>query len=181
MQLLGQFTKERPKMQLSIVGCPDKKRFRPYVKRAAIFYLSELISKKLLENIYLKIMFNEKLDVFGYAEVKDYNTSGKPREFEIELNPNIGGPDILKTLAHELVHIKQFVYGETNESLSHWKGKKVPIEIDYWFEPWEIEARGLEIALFTKFAMREKLWDIFQQINDLDKPIEKEPIGWKVL
>ena len=37
-------------MQLSIVGCPDKERFRPYVKRAAIFYTNELISKKLLEN-----------------------------------------------------------------------------------------------------------------------------------
>jgi hypothetical protein len=57
-------------MQLSIVGCPDKERFRPYVKRAVIFYTNELISKKLSENIYLKIKFNKELDVLGYAEVK---------------------------------------------------------------------------------------------------------------
>ena len=155
-------------MQLSIVGCPDKERFRPYVKRAVIFYTNELISKKLLENIYLKIKFSKTLDVLGYAEVKEYNNSGKPREFEIELNYNISGPDILKTLAHELVHIKQFVYGETNEALTRWKGNK-----------WEIEARGLELALFTKFAIEEKLWNVFKDVNNLDEPIEIEPLGWK--
>jgi hypothetical protein len=166
-------------MQLSIVGCPDKERFRPYVKRAVIFYTNELISKKLLENIYLKIKFSKTLDVLGYAEVKEYNNSGKPREFEIELNYNVSGPDILKTLAHELVHIKQFVYGETNEALTRWKGNKVSNDTDYWFEPWEIEARGLEIALFTKFVISEKLWNVFNDIYNLDEPIEKEPIGWK--
>jgi len=77
------------------------------------------------------------------------------------------------------VHIKQFVYGETNEALTRWKGKKVSGDIDYWFEPWEIEARGLELALFTKFAIEEKLWNVFKDVNNLDEPIEIEPLGWK--
>ena len=56
-------------MQLSIVGCPDKKRFRPFVKRAAIFYASELLSPKMLENIYVRIKFSKNLDAMGYASV----------------------------------------------------------------------------------------------------------------
>ncbi len=131
-------------MQLSIVGCPDKERFRPYVKRAAIFYAQELMSTKMSDNIFIRIKFNSKLDALGYAGVIEYNESNKPREFEIELNYNVSGPDILRTLAHELVHIKQFVYGETNEALTRWKGKKDASDIDYWYEPWEIEARCLE-------------------------------------
>ena len=56
-------------MQLSIVGCPDKQRFRPYVKRAALFYAQELMKPKMLENIYLRIKFNSKINVYGYAEI----------------------------------------------------------------------------------------------------------------
>jgi hypothetical protein len=72
-------------MQLSIVGCPDKKRFRPFVKRAAQFYAKELLSEKMLDNIFVRVKFNKALDAYGYASVEDYNDSGKPREFEIKL------------------------------------------------------------------------------------------------
>ena len=94
-------------MQLSIVGCPDKIRFRPYVKRAALFYASELITPKMLENIYLRIKFNKKIDAYGYASVTEFGPNNKHRQFEIELDPGIGAYDILKTLAHEMVHAAQ--------------------------------------------------------------------------
>ena len=69
-------------MQLSIVGCPDKERFRPFVKRAILFYAEELISKKLLENIYLQVKFDVKLkDVYGAACVEQRTDSGKARHF----------------------------------------------------------------------------------------------------
>jgi len=180
MQLLGQFIKERPKMQLSIVGCPDKQRFRPYVKRAAMFYAQELMTPKMLENIYLRIKFNSKIPVYGYAEILEYNESRKAREFEIEINPNIGAADILKCLAHEMVHIKQYAYNETNETLTRWKGRKVDSDnVDYWVQPWEIEAFGTEVGLFAKFAIKEKLWNVFYGIQNPDGAIQKEELGWK--
>lgn len=180
MQLLGQFTKERPKMQLSIVGCPDKKQFRPYVKRAALFYAQELLSSKLQENIIIRIKFTSKLEAYGYAQILEYNSSRKAREFEIELHSGIGAADILKTLAHEMTHIKQYVYGEINETLTRWKGLKVDSDnIDYWVQPWEIEAHGLEAGLFSRFAVKEKLWDVFLGIQNPDAPIISEPLGWK--
>jgi hypothetical protein len=181
MQLLGQFTKERPKMQLSIVGCPDKKQFRPYVKRAAQFYAQELISPKLLENIYLRIKFSSKIEAYGYAQILEYNSSRKAREFEIEIHSGIGAAEILKTLAHEMTHIKQYVYGETNETLTRWKGIRVDSDnLDYWVQPWEIEAHGMESGLFSKFAVKEKLWEVFFGIQNPDSPIDPEPLGWKL-
>jgi hypothetical protein len=167
-------------MKLSIVGCPDKKRFRPFIKRAAIFYAQELISSKMLENVFVKVKFDKTLDAYGYASVEEYNNSGKPREFLIELHPYVSGYDILKTLAHEMVHVKQYVYGETNEAMTRWKGQRVDADtIDYWIQPWEIEAHGYEAGLFTKFAIKEKLWEIFDNVSNPESPVIAEPLGWK--
>lgn len=165
-------------MKLSIVGCPDKERFRPYVKRAALFYAKELLSDKMADNITVKIRFNSKMDAMGYANVTDCNERNRPREFEIELYSLMSAKDILKTLAHEMVHVKQFAYGETNESLTRWKGQ-VQTQDDYWLSPWEVEAHGMEIGLFAKFATKEKLWEVFNNVNNLDDPdLDIEPLGW---
>jgi hypothetical protein len=166
-------------MRLRIIGCPEKKDFQPFVRRAAEFYANELISKKMLDNIFVKIKFNKKLDVYGYASVEECNDSGKPREFLIEVNPLIGARDILKTIAHEMVHIKQYAYCETNEAMTHWKGTRINSDdIDYWDHPWEIEAHGREDGLFTKFANKECLWEVFKMSNPND-PIKQEPLGWR--
>jgi hypothetical protein len=110
----------------------------------------------------------------------EYNNSRKAREFEIEIHSGIGASEILKTLAHEMTHIKQYVYGETNETLTRWKGIKVDSDnLDYWVQPWEIEAHGMESGLFSKFAVKEKLWEVFFGIQNPDTPIEIEPLGWK--
>lgn len=168
-------------MKLRIVNCPDRD-FKPYVERAALFYGQYLLSKKMLDNINLKIKFNGKLDVLGFASIEEHTPTGKARDFLIELHPWAGAKEILKTLAHEMVHIKQFAYNETNDSLTRWKG--VPIDsdaLDYYKHPWEIEAYGMDVGLFTQFAIKEKLWEVFEEIQDPSTPIEKKKINWKKL
>jgi len=168
-------------MKLSILGCPDKKRFSPYVKRAILFYAKELMSSKMLENIHIKVLFDKNIiDDYGYASVNDRTDSGKARDFLIEMNPRIGGREILKSLSHEMVHIKQFAYGETDDSLTRWKGTPIDSDYqDYWRLPWEVEAYGIETGLFRKFVVEEKLWEVFEGIGNPDAPIEELPIGWK--
>lgn len=166
-------------MKLRIVNCPDKD-FRPFVEKAINFYGQSLISKRLLDNINLKVKFNPNLKVYAFASVEDHNASGKARDFLIEIHPWIGAKEILKTLAHEMVHIKQFAYNETNDTLSRWKGVAIDSDsLDYYKHPWEIEAYGMDTGLFTKFAVQEKLWEIFEEIVNPDSPIEKKKLGWK--
>ena len=89
----------------------------------------------------------------GYADVLDYNESNKPREFQIELNPVIGSHDILETLAHEMVHVKQTVRGQlSSRGVSlFWRGKKVLCsKINYYDRPWEIEAWSKQTLLSNK-------------------------------
>jgi hypothetical protein len=169
-------------MKVRIVNCPDKD-FKPFVERAVDFYAQNLItSKRLRDNIHLTIKFNPKITVWAFASIEDYNASNKAREFLIEIHPWIGAGCILETLAHEMVHIKQFAHGETNETLSKWKG--IPIDsdaIDYYHHPWELEAYSLETGLWTKFAIKEELWNVFEGVSNPDAPIEKKDITWKYL
>lgn len=61
----------------------------------------------------------------------------------------------LSTLAHEMVHIKQYLRKELDWNLSAWKGKKGFEDFDYWDAPWEIEARKLQTKLLLSFAETE--------------------------
>ena len=56
----------------------------------------------------------------------------------------------LTTLAHEMVHIKQFARGELDCSLQHWKGRDHS-DTEYWDQPWEKEARKLQNKMALKF------------------------------
>jgi hypothetical protein len=166
-------------MQIEIINCRDN-RLIDYIVRAIEFYGEQLISKRILNNIHIEVNFDDNLEDLGGASIESYNTNKKPRSFLIEINKKLGGKSILSTLAHEMVHIKQFVYCETNEDLSKWKDVHIDSDvIDYYDLPWEIEAYGKEQGLFYKFVVKEKLWDVFEDICVPNTPPEEEPVGWK--
>jgi hypothetical protein len=167
-------------MQLRIVNCPDN-NFKPYIQEAALFFANELVAnKRVLKNCSTTIRFNAKMDNYGFASVEEFNTKNQPREFLIELHPGIGVRNILSTLAHEMVHVKQYIMGELNDDMSLWKGKKVDSDkMDYWLHPWEIEAHGKEPGLLYKFITINHLWDVFDEFKNPATPIVSTPIRWK--
>ena len=155
-------------------------RFNEYVQRASQFYAEQLFPKQLLRHIVVSIKFNKHLDAFGYSSIEKRNTKGAAREFLIELHPYISGKEILKTLAHEFVHVKQYVYEELNEEQTQWQGKPFDSDaVDYFELPWEIEAYGREAGLWNNFAKKESLWNVLEGVNNPDTPVEPVPIGWK--
>ena len=58
----------------------------------------------------------------------------------------------LSTLAHEIVHVKQFARNELDFQLTQWKSKNNLGDVDYWDQPWEKEARRLQDKLAITFA-----------------------------
>lgn len=167
-------------MKIKIRNCPDSD-FKPYVERAALFFAKELIpNTRIRNNIKTVIRFDSKMANYGSCGAEGYNTKNEPREFLIEIHPGIGVHSIFETLAHEMVHVKQLVYHETNDDLSVWRGKRVNSDdIDYWHHPWEIDAHGREDGLVTKFAVEECLWEVFQGFRNPSIPIVSQPIKWK--
>lgn len=69
-------------------------------------------------------------------------------DFEIDVKRSLRLRDMLITLAHELVHVKQYVKKEMPKRIS---------EGDYWDRPHEIEAHGREIGLFIRWCEQENL------------------------
>ena len=167
-------------MNIKIVNCPDAD-FKPFLVDAAEFFAKDLIPDGRLRNrCTVRIKFDDKLKVYGYASIEKFNSRNLPREFNIEIHPGLGARGILQTLSHEMVHVKQYINGETNDDLSHWRGKKIDSDtVDYWEHPWEIDAHGREVGLVHKYAVANQLWDIFKDFQDPTTPIESIPIQWK--
>lgn len=163
-------------MHYRIVNCPEK-AFRPYVKNAMFFFMDELVSNPVIKSeCHINIVFNPSLSVQGYSSIIE--TPKTPRKFLIEINSIMGERYILSTLAHEMVHVKQYIQHEINDTLSTWCGDVVDVS-DYWTHPWEIEAHGLEVGLLTKYVVKYKLWEVFENFTNPDDDFKYKPIEWK--
>ena len=144
-------------MQISVKGVRSKKIQRT-IKSAAEFYGSKLLSKRLAGTIDVTICLKRKLDddAEGFCQFERIDKGIK--FFEIEILRDLPIENLLVTLAHEMVHLKQFASGELKPycipaNITNFKGKTVNEDlIDYWDLPWEIEAHGRERGLFYRFA-----------------------------
>lgn len=146
----------------TVKGTRDKK-LKKLLAVAVQYYCSRLMTKRMMNNIYIDVVLKKDLDESGYCEITDYNKSGKPRYFTIEIDKSMNVKSILMTLAHECVHVKQYALGEINENLSVWRGKRVNSDtLPYWDHPWEVEAYGKERGLFVRFSESH---DISDKIN----------------
>jgi hypothetical protein len=121
-------------------------------KLAIQFFANNLLTKQLQPYIMVDIVFTQKLDIAGEIEVTDYNMRGIPRCFKFHIHSKIGQEEILRTMAHEMVHVKQYCKKELNEEMNKWMGEKVnPDEIPYHDRPWEIEAHQVGDMLYNNF------------------------------
>lgn len=166
-------------MKVRVLKSPDP-RFTPFVRKAAIFFGQSLMSRRMLDCISVTVRFDDKITDYGGARISGFNDAGRPRQFAIEIHPGIGAPDILETLAHEMVHVRQFAKGHLNDGMSRWKGAHADLDsLDYYARPWEKEAMALEEGLLFKFKMAERLWEVFEGFTEPGYPIKSSPLGWR--
>ncbi len=98
-------------------------------------------------------------------ELKDYHyatCSGSKKDVDIELNrfnekgEKFTHDEMMLSLAHELVHAKQFIKGELSPKLHRFK-RKYHGKTPYSRQPWEREAYKLESKIYNMFwAGRDK-------------------------
>ena len=58
----------------------------------------------------------------------------------------------LSTLAHEMVHVKQWARNEMDLGMDRWKTRGNCGGIDYWNQPWEREARRFQHRMVLDYA-----------------------------
>jgi hypothetical protein len=139
-----------------IHGTP--KKISSYKIREAACFFSDHLLKRLSKNVKIVIKLKNNLyrktKCFGYAIYTDEDVRpDRHREFEIEMESDMGPVFMIRTLAHELVHVKQYARGELNDSCygnyQKWQGVMYNEQlISYKDLPWEKEALQLERELY---------------------------------
>lgn len=116
--------------------------------------LGERLAPKVAVTIIVSKFEDDEAGFRGFAEYEDCNI--RPREFLVSLNKTLSEEELMLTLAHEMVHVKQSARGERQERHKGgykvtWKGvdhTKTP----YSKQPWEREAYRLEKKLLKEYV-----------------------------
>lgn len=146
-------------MQIRTKGIPDNVS-RSLCKESLRFYANELLGKRLAKNIKVYLVF-EKLPNIINALCQWEDDNHQCRSFIIIVNQNLNKKTMLISLAHEMVHVKQYARGELKDYLRsnnvRWKNRVFCLDkIEYWSSPWEKEAYKNDKLLYEKFKQRNK-------------------------
>lgn len=90
--------------------------------------------------------------VYGYCDVD--GDIKRPRDFLIELQSHMNTELYTKTLIHELVHARQWVFGALRQKRGKmYYGSTKVEDLDYEDQPHEIEAREQEETLYVTYLI----------------------------
>lgn len=144
-------------MDLSIRNLPTKFSLNT-IRNVTEFYANRLMGNKLANHVSVRLVFAKGLrkttGCFAWCTWEDDNH--RPREFTIMMDARMGEKMLLTTLAHEMIHVKQYAKGELKDmlsapSISRFRGKLYDFNnIDYMKLPWEKEAHNNEFQLYEE-------------------------------
>ena len=136
------------------------------------FAMARLVpSKRLRNNVSINIHLKHH-DEGGEAMLSEDANKYRPRDFKVIIAHHQAeidnydrtrtetewGHTILRTLAHELVHVKQYLVGDLSwrDKGMLWKGELFAPEYltDHLETPYEVEAYGREKGLLVSFLMK---------------------------
>ena len=143
-------------MLIQTVGKPNHISLK-MAKEATRFY-AEYLMPKLYDKVFVTLEFKKFQrgnNDYAYCDAVDENE--RKRDFIITLDARLNKKETLLALAHEMVHVKQYAKGELKDlfrptRMVRWQGERfLHEELDYWEQPWEIEAYGREKGLYIKY------------------------------
>jgi hypothetical protein len=97
--------------------------------------------------------------MYGDIEPLDVDAR-RPKQFKIRIDASMAMRNMLTTVAHEMVHVKQYALEEMKGvsqrtsfiPMTKFKGELYYDHMNYWEQPWELEAHGWERGLFEMWA-----------------------------
>jgi hypothetical protein len=136
-------------MFVEVIG--GSKSQKMHASRMVEFCANKLMPR--LHNLDIFVHLCKPDGAMGYClELDDKRT------FELEIDRTQSLRQLLETIAHEMVHVKQYARRELNPNKQVWLGKTYnPKKVSYWDLPWEIEAHGREVGLFVRYCEENNL------------------------
>jgi hypothetical protein len=149
-------------MSITIIGGNTNQK--KHVESIVEFCIQKLMPRMYNLEITIKLKSLKKQDAYGFCMADPEGSAerlDRPREFELEIERTLPMRKLLETVAHEMVHVKQYARGELYQgsriAKHRWQGKWVSNNVNYWDQPWEIEAHGREAGLFIQWCEKENL------------------------
>ena len=163
----------------------DKLRVALYAMTS--FAMAELVpSKRWRDNVSINVHLKHHEEE-GEAKLEEYANRYRPRDFKVIVDHHRAeiddynrtrtetewGHTILRILAHELVHVKQYLVGDLSwrDKGMLWKGVMFAPEYltDQLGTPYEVEAygkeKGLLVSFFVKWKEIEEVMGIKYSLN----------------
>ena len=116
-----------------------------------------ILGPRLARVVELDYHIVSNLDDFGDCEWMDDNI--RPREFCIQIRKEQSYSQMILTVVHEMVHVRQMARSELYEifrprQMQVWKGKRLKKSIPYSKQPWEREAYRLQEPYAREYVER---------------------------
>lgn len=136
-------------MKISVYNCDPHQR--KVVKSAIKTFINHIISDKfLIDSLNVRIKFVNALNADGFCEAINFDDDFGAVDYLIEIDADLSENNRFLTLAHEIIHVKQYLTGELSVDHKYWLGKKIK-DVDYNSQPWEIEAHNLEQSVLKSW------------------------------
>jgi len=119
-----------------------KKSEREIVEKVVGWCINHMMPR--MKTLYIEVSL-AKIDAYGYCMEEDNN-----REFSLEIRKGMGLYDLVSTVCHEMVHVKQYAKREMRRDKHGqmmWKKSRVADSTSYDDLPWEKEAFRTEREL----------------------------------
>lgn len=147
---------------ISIYGSP-KNLGVDIVEKITQFF-SKFLLKRLHDKVIIDIHFldGHLLKTGNYADMTWTDEDSRvPREFEISIDSNMSRRRTIKSIAHEMVHVKQYAKNELKDLSKcvskRWAGKIYEHDkVEYVEQPWEWEAHFKEDYLYNLWKEHTK-------------------------
>jgi len=131
------------------------------------YYLAKQVTNFCINKLCPRL--KNKLDItiegywcgdFGCCE--DIDTDSKlPREFIISIRKDLTEKEFITTLCHEMVHVQQLAQGKwkpLSNGQHRWYKSYYSNDINYYEQPWEIDAYDKEEQLANEFiSLNQKM------------------------
>lgn len=141
-------------MKVSVRG-ENKKISKKEMRYVIKFYAVLLLKEKFLQDLEIDIVNDPSVKVCGEVYTINTDSRRRPTDFEIVLNPTMSKKRMLMTLAHEMIHVKQYITGQLKHlerrGVTRWEGQIFKEDTRYFDQPWEIDAFGREPGLYTYY------------------------------
>ena len=132
-------------------------KFQKEVAHKLIYWTIKQLKLTRMSSLDVHIILKKLRGLDGECSMEDE----EKRTFAIEADKTLKLRQLIMTLIHEMVHVKQFARNEMDDfpinGRHRWKSGTVPKNVTYYDMPWEKEALRLQEKLTDEFWREDQI------------------------